>query len=130
MKKKTIAIGALLLAMNSFAQTDTLVKGVSGKWRFEFDYKTNKMIKDIEYDEYEDFTFKVNKNEFLYLDLMDDVEGDDSYERGRDMDVHFRNGEHEHYWTKSVDVTLKFNGNEVKKVIIYKPKRKLVSYEL
>ena len=130
MNKKTVAIGALLLAMNSFAQTDTLMESISGKYRFEFDYKTNKLIETIEYDEYKDLIFKVKKNEVLYLDLFDEVKGNDSYERVRDMDVYYRNGEHEHCWTESEDITLKFNGAEIKKVIIYKPKKKLISYEL
>ena len=45
MKKKTLAIGALLLAMNSFSQTDTLAYSVSGKEKYKFDYNTSEIVK-------------------------------------------------------------------------------------
>ena len=47
MKKKTITIGALLLAMNCFSQTDTLAYRIVGKEKYEFDYY-NKELKDFD----------------------------------------------------------------------------------
>ena len=124
MKKKTVAIGALLLAMNSFSQTDTLVESVSGKDRFKFNYKTNELIKVIEPKEYKNYKFNIKKNELLYLDLLDDLIKDNLYVKERDIDVYLRNGEHEHLHIESVDITLEFNGVKVKEVIVYKPKKK------
>ena len=42
MKKTTITIGALLLAINSFSQTDTLTYSINGKEKYKFDYSTGK----------------------------------------------------------------------------------------
>jgi len=65
MKKKTITIGALLLAMTSFSQTDTLAYSVSGKNKYEFDYYTSEVKKINNPEKYQDFKFRVKKNEFL-----------------------------------------------------------------
>ena len=48
MKKKTVTIGALLLAMNSFSQTDTLASSVNGKRMLEFNYYTSEVENIIE----------------------------------------------------------------------------------
>ena len=79
MKKKTITIGALLLAMTSFSQTDTLAYSISGKEKFKFDYYSSEVKTVDSPEKYQDFEFRVKKNEFLYLDLFDDVEQDTLY---------------------------------------------------
>ena len=124
MKKKTITIGALLLAMNSFSQTDTLASSVSGKNKYEFDYYTNE-IKDVfKSEKYQDFKFKVRKNEFLYLDLFDDVKRDTLYLLYRNVTVYYRDGYVEKLYFSSDDNTLKVEGNLVKKVVVHKPELK------
>ena len=124
MKKKTITIGALLLAMNCFSQTDTLVYSVSGKGRYDFDYYNSK-IKDITKPEnYQDFKFKLKKSEFLYLDLLDDIERDTLYLLYRDVTVYYRDGYVENLYFSSDDNTLSIDGTLVKKVIVHKPELK------
>ena len=124
MKKKTITIGALLLAMNSFSQTDTLASSVSGKNKYEFDYYTNE-IKDVfKPEKYQGFKFKVKKNEFLYLDLFDDVKRDTLYLLYRNVTVYYRDGYVEKLYFSSDDNTLKVDGNFVRKIIVHKPELK------
>ena len=124
MKKRTITIGALLLAMNSFSQTDTLASSVSGKNKYEFDYHTSK-VKDIfKPEKYQDFKFKLKKNEFLYLDLFDDVKRDTLYLLYRNVTVYYRDGYVEKLYFSSDDNTLKVDGNLVKKVVVHKPELK------
>ena len=124
MKKRTITIGALLLAMNCFGQTDTLACSVSGKGRYEFDYYNSK-IKDITKPEnYQDFKFKLKKSEFLYLDLLDYIERDTLYLLYRDVTVYYRDSYVEKLYVNSNDNTLSIDGNFVKKVIVHKPELK------
>ena len=70
MKKKTITIGALLLAMNSFSQTDTIAFGVVGKNKLTFDYGTSKITNITKHKKHQDITFELKKNEYLCLDLF------------------------------------------------------------
>ena len=124
MKKKTITIGALLLAMTSFSQTDTLASSVCGKNKYEFDYYTSE-VKDIfKPEKYQDFKFKLKKNEFLYLDLFDDVKRDTLYLLYRNVSVYYRDGYVEKLYFSSDDNTLKVDGNLVKKIIVHKPELK------
>ena len=124
MKKKTITIGALLLAMNSFSQTDTLASSVSGKNKYEFDYYTSE-IKDVfKPEKYQDFKFKVRKNEFLYLDLFDDVKRDTLYLLYRNVTVYYRDGYVEKLYFSSDDNTLQIDGNLVRKIVVHKPELK------
>ena len=124
MKKKTITIGALLLAMNSFSQTDTLASSVSGKNKYEFDYYTSE-IKDVfKPEKYQDFKFKVKKNEFLYLDLFDDVKRDTLYLLYRNVTIYYRDDYVEKLYFSSDDNTLKVDGNFVRKIIVHKPELK------
>ena len=124
MKKKTVTIGALLLAMNCFSQTDTLACSVSGMGRYEFDYY-NSEIKDITKPEnYQDFKFKLKKNEFLYLDLLDDIERDTLYLLYRDVTVYYRDSYVEKLYVNSNDNTLSVDCSLVKKVIVHKPELK------
>ena len=124
MKKKTITIGALLLAMKCFSQTDTLAYSVNGKNMYEFDYCTSKIKCKIKPKKYQDFKFKLKKNEFLYLDLFDDVRRDTLYLLYRDITVYYRDGEVEKLYFSSNDNTLSIYGSLVKKVIVHKPKLK------
>ena len=124
MKKRTITIGALLLAMNCFSQTDTLAYSVSGKGKYEFDYYSSE-IKDITKPEnYRDFNFELKKSEFLYLDLLDGVERDTLYLLYRDITVYYRKGGVAKLYLNSGDETLEIDGNFVKKVIVHKPELK------
>ena len=124
MKKKTITIGALLLVMNSFSQTDTLASSVSGKNKYEFDYYTSE-IKDVfKPEKYQDFKFKVRKNEFLYLDLFDDVKRDTLYLLYRNVTIYYRDDYVEKLYFSSDDNTLKVDGNFVRKIIVHKPELK------
>ena len=110
--------------MNSFSQTDTLASSVSGKNKYEFDYYTNE-IKDVfKSEKYQDFKFKVRKNEFLYLDLFDDVKRDTLYLLYRNVTVYYRDGYVEKLYFSSDDNTLKVEGNLVKKVVVHKPELK------
>ena len=124
MKKKTITIGALLLAMNSFSQTDTLAYSVSGKEKYKFDYNTSEIVKIDTPKEYKDFKFKLKKDEVLYLDLFDYLESDTLYLMYRDVTVYYRNSYIEKLYLNSNDNTLTIDGSLVKKVIIHKPKLK------
>ena len=124
MKKKTITIGALLLAMNCFGQTDTLAYSVSGKNKYEFDYYTSEIKCEIKPKNYQDFKFKLKKNEFLYLDLFDDVRRDTLYLLYRDITVYYRDGEVEKLYFSSDDNTLSIYGDLIKKVIVHKPELK------
>tara|TARA_R100000656_G_scaffold85303_1_gene62173 strand:+ start:128 stop:502 length:375 start_codon:yes stop_codon:yes gene_type:complete len=124
MKKKTIAIGALLLAMNSFSQTDTLAYSVSGNRKCEFDYYTSKITNSLYTKKYEDFTFRLNKNEFLYLDLFDDLNKDDGYLMYREITFYHRDGYVEKECFKSDDNLVSIKGEFIKKVVVHKQELK------
>mgnify|MGYP005818860433 CR=1 FL=1 len=124
MKKKTITIGALLLTMNCFSQTDTLAYSVSGKHKYEFDYHISKLKEVTTPKNYEDFKFKLKENEYLYLDLLDDIERDTLYLLYRTVTVYYRDGYVEDLYFNSGDETLEIDGNFVKKVVVHKPKLK------
>ena len=124
MKKRTITIGALLLAMTSFSQTDTLAYSISGKEKFKFEYYTSEVENIIEPKEYQDFTFKLKKNEFIFLDLFDEVKRDTLYLLYRDITLYGRNGKVAKLYLNSGDETLEIDGNFVKKVIVHKPELK------
>ena len=123
MKKKTITIGALLSAMNCFSQTDTLAHSVSGKQKFEFDYYTSEVKDVVRPEKYQDFRFKLKKKEFLFLDLLDDIERDTLYLLYRDVTVYYRNGGVAKLYLNSGDETLEIDGNFEKKVIVHKPEK-------
>ena len=124
MKKKTITIGALLLTINSFSQIDTLARSVSGKEKYEFNYYTSELKGTVKSEEYQDFKFKVKKNEFLYLDLFDDVKQDTLYLLYRDVTVYYRDGYVEKLYFSSNSNTLQVDGNFVKKIVVHKPELK------
>ena len=114
-------LGTFLI--NSYAQTDTLAYSVSGKNKYEFDYYTSEAINIIKPEKYQDFKFKLKKNEFLYLDLFDDVKRDTLYLLYRDVTVYYRDGEVEKLYFSSNDNTLSIYGSLVKKVIVHKPEK-------
>lgn len=114
-------LGTFLI--NSYAQTDTLAYSISGKEKFEFDYYTSEVKKVLNPEEYQDFRFKLKKNEFFYLDLFDDVERDTLYLLYRDVTVYYRNGGVTKLYLNSGDETLQIDGNFVKKVIVHKPEK-------
>ena len=124
MKKKTITIGALLLAMNCFSQTDTLAQSISGKERFEFNYYNSKVKKVISPKNYQDYKIKLKKNEFLYLDLFDEERQDSLYLMYRDVTIYYRNSYIEKIYVNSGDNTLCIDGSYVKKLIVHKPELK------
>jgi len=124
MKKKTITIGALLLAMTSFSQTDTLAYSVNGKRMLEFDYYTSEVENIIKPKEYQDFTIKLKKNEFLFLDLFDDVKRDTLYLLYRDITLYGRNDSIAKLYLNSGDETLQIDGNLVRKIVVHKPELK------
>ena len=123
MKKKTTTIGALLLAMTSFGQTDTLAFSVSGKEKYEFDYYSSEVVKTTKPENYQDFKFKLKKDEILYIDLFDYLERDTLYLMYRDITVYYRGGDVKKLYFNSEDNTLKFYGDLVKRVIVHKPEK-------
>ena len=114
-------LGTFLI--NSYAQTDTLAYSVSGKNKYEFDYYSSEIIETTTPENYQDFKFKLNKNEFLYLDLFDGTEPDTLYLMYRDVTVYYRDGEVEKLYFNSKDNTLRVYGDLVKRVIVHKPEK-------
>tara|TARA_R110002050_G_scaffold126561_1_gene247310 strand:- start:261 stop:674 length:414 start_codon:yes stop_codon:yes gene_type:complete len=127
MKKIKLTIAGLLLAGFSYSQAqDTICHALAGKIHFEFDYYESKIINKTESVFLEDFEIKIDTNEYLVLDLYDNcncVQTQDFLKK-RKIIVYFRDGEIKTYKNNSGDATLHFDGLEVKKVIINKPKLK------
>ena len=114
-------LGTFLI--NSYGQTDTLEYSVSGKCKFEFD--RNAELKSlVKLKNYQDFKFKFKKDEFLYLDLLDDIERDTLYLLYRDVTVYYRNGGVAKLYLNSGDETLEIDGNFVRKIVVHKPELK------
>jgi len=124
MKKKTITIGMLLLTMNSFSQTDTLVQSISGKEKFEFNYHTNEIKKITSPKNYQDYKFRLKKNKFLLLDLFDGERQNTLYLMYRSITFYYRDGYVEKLYFNSNENTLWIDGILVKKVIVHKPELK------
>ena len=127
MKKIKLTIAGLLLAGFSYSQAqDTICHAVAGKIHFEFNYYENKIINKNATVFLEDTEIKIDTNEFLVLDLYDNCKcvKTQNFIKQRKIIVYFRNGEIKTYKNKSGDSTLYFNGLEIKKVIINKPKLK------
>ena len=113
-------LGTFLI--NSYGQTDTLEYSVSGKCKFEFD--RNAELKSlVKLKNYQDFKFKVKKNEILYIDLFDDTERDTLYLLYRDVTAYYRDGYVEKLYFSSDDNTITVDGSLVKKVIVHKPEK-------
>ena len=127
MKKIKLTIAGLLLAGFSYSQAqDTICHSFAGKIHFEFDYYESKIIDRDTSVFLEDREILINKNEFLVVDLFDDCTcvKNQNFIKERRMVVYFRNGDIKTYKNPSGDSVLHFDGLEVKKVIIKKPKLK------
>ena len=127
MKKIKLTIAGLLLAGFSYSQAqDTICHAVAGKIHFEFDYYESKIINKSATVFLEDTEIKIDTNEFLVLDLYDNCKcvETQNFIKERKIIVYFRNGEKKTYKNNSEDTTLHFDGLEVKKIIIKKPKLK------
>ena len=123
MKKLVLFTILVTFLINSYAQTDTLVYSISGKHKYEFDYYSSEIIKTTKPENYQDFKFKLKKNEFLYLDLFDGTEPDTLYLMYRDVTIYYRDGEVEKLYFNSKDNTLEVDGHFVKKIIVHKPEK-------
>ena len=127
MKKIKLTIAGLLLAGFSYSQAqDTICHSFAGKIHFEFDYYESKIIDRDTSVFLEDREILINKNEFLVIDLFDDCTcvKNQNFIKERRMVVYFRNGDIKTYKNPSGDSVLHFDGLEVKKIIIKKPKLK------
>ena len=124
MKKKTITIGALLLAMTSFSQTDTLAYSISEKYKYKFDYYSSSITQKVVTKDYEDFEIKLKKNQVIYLDLSDHIGIDTSYLMYRNVTVCYRDNYIDKLYLNSNNKTYRFNGKFVRKIVIHKPKLK------
>jgi len=127
MKKIKLTVAGLLLAGFSYSQAqDTICHAVAGKKHFEFNYYESKITNKNMTVFLEDTEIKIDTNEYLVLDLYDNCKcvETQNFIKQRKIVVYFRNGEIKTYKNNSEDATLHFDGLEVKKIIIKKPKLK------
>ena len=127
MKKIKLTIAGLLLAGFSYSQAqDTICHAIAGKKHFEFNYYESKITNKNVTVFLEDTEIKIDTNEYLVLDLYDNCKcvETQNFIKQRKIVVYFRNGEIKTYKNNSGDSTLHFDGLEVKKIIIKKPKLK------
>ena len=127
MKKIKLTIAGLLLAGLSYSQAqDTICHSFAGKIHFEFDYYESKIINRDTSVFLKDNEVKINENEFLVIDLYDNCGCvvNNNFIKQRKIVVYFRNGEIKTYKNPSGDDVLYFDGLEIRKVIIKKPKLK------
>ena len=128
MKKIKLISILILLSSQLFSQNllDTICHSLAGKIHFEFDYYESKIINKTTNEFLEDTEINIDTNEFLVLDLYDNCKcvKTKNFIKQRKIIVYFRNGEIKTYKNKSGDSTLYFDGLEIKKVIINKPKLK------
>ena len=123
---------------------DTISHLIAGKIHFEFKrgsywnsviyykkygmteskYQASEIIDKVETENFEDFEIEINENEVLVLDLYDDCKcaQEWNFVKERKIIVYFRDGEIKTYKNNSEDTVLHFDGTEIKKVIINKPK--------
>mgnify|MGYP003625987604 FL=1 len=128
MKKIKLTIAGLLLAGLSYSQAqDTICHSFAGKIHFEFDYYESEIINRDTSVFLKDNEVKINKNEFLVVDLYDNCGCvvNNNFIKERKIVVYFRNGEIKTYKNPSGDDVLYFDGLEIKKVIIKKPNLKV-----
>jgi len=127
MKTIKLTIASLLVTILGYSQAqDTICHSFAGKIHFEFDYYESKIINKTESVFLEDFEIKIDTNEYLVLDLYDNCKcvKTKNFNKERKIIVYFRNGDIKTYKNNSGDATLNFDGLEVKKIIINKPKLK------
>ena len=128
MKKIKLTIAGLLLCGLSYSQAqDTICHSFAGKIHFEFDYYKSKIINRDTSVFLKDNEVKINKNEFLVVDLYDNCGCvvNNNFIKERKIVVYFRNGEIKTYKNPSGDQVLYFDGLEIEKVIIKKPNLKV-----
>ena len=127
MKKIKLTIAGLMLCGLSYSQAqDTICHSFAGKLHFEFDYYKSKIINRDTSIFFEDKEIVINENEFLVVDLYDNCGCvvNKNFIKKRKIVVYFRNGDIKTYNNPSGDEILHFDGIEIKKVIIKKPKLK------
>ena len=127
MKKIKLTIAGLMIAGFSYSQAqDTICHSFAGKIHFEFDYYKSKIINRDTSVSLEDKSIKINKNQFLVIDLYDDCKCviDQNFIKERKIVVYFRDGSIKTYKNSSKDQILHFDGLKIKKIIIKKPKLK------
>jgi len=128
MKKIKLISILILLSSQLFSQNvlDTICHALAGKIHFEFDYYESKIINQITNEFLEDTEINIDTNEFLVVDLYDNCEcvKTQNFIKERKIIVYFRDGEIKTYKNNSEDTVLHFDGTEIKKVIINKPKLK------
>ena len=127
MKKIKLTIAGLMLCGLSYSQAqDTICHSFAGKIHFEFDYYESKIINRDTSIFFENKEIVINENEFLVVDLYDNCGCvvNKNFIKKRKIVVYFRNGEIKTYNNPSGDEILHFDGIEIKKVIIKKPKLK------
>ena len=128
MKKIKLTIAGLLLCGLSYSQAqDTICHSFAGKIHFEFDYYESKIINRDTSVFLKDNEVKINKNEFLVVDLYDNCGCvvNNNFIKERKIVVYFRNGKIKTYKNPSGDQVLYFDGLEIEKVIIKKPNLKV-----
>jgi hypothetical protein len=126
MKKIKLISILILLSSQLFSQNllDTICHSLAGKIHFEFDYFESKIINKTTNEFLEDTEINIDTNEFLVLDLYDNCKcvKTQNFIKERKIIVYFRDGEIKTYKNNSEDTVLHFDGSEIKKVIINKPK--------
>tara|TARA_R100001463_G_scaffold34318_2_gene75462 strand:- start:399 stop:809 length:411 start_codon:yes stop_codon:yes gene_type:complete len=129
MKTIKLTILSLLLTVLGYSQNqDTICHSFAGKIHFEFDYYESKIINRDTTKFLEDRDIAIDTNEFLVVDLYDNCKCvvNQNFIKERKITVYFRNGEIKTYKNNSEDVVLHFDGLEIKKVTIKKPKLKII----
>ena len=127
MKKLKLIITSLLVTILGYSQAqDTICHSFAGKIHFEFDYYESKIINRDTTVFLEDKDISINPNEFLVVDLYDNCKCvvNQNFIKKRKIVVYFRNGEIKIYENNSEDAVLYFDGSDIKKVTIKKPKLK------
>ena len=127
MKKIKLTIAGLMLYGFSYSQAqDTICHSIAGKKHFIFNYYENKIINKDTSVFLGNTEIKINKNEFLVLDLYDDCKCvvNQNFIHKRNIKVYFRDGKIKYYTNSSSDSYLHFDGILIEKVIIEKPKLK------
>ena len=130
MKKIKLTIAGLMLCGLSYSQAlqqDTICHSFAGKIHFEFDYYESKIINRDTSVFLKDNEVKINENEFLVVDLYDNCGCvvNNNFIKERKIIVYFRDGKIKTYKNPSGDRVLYFDGLEIKKIIVKKPKLKV-----
>ena len=128
MKKIKLISFLILLSSQLFSQNvlDTICHSIAGKIHFEFDYYESKIINKNKTEFLEDTEIKIDTNEYLVLDLYDNCIciKNNNFTKERKLIVYFLDGSIKTYVNNSEDEVLNFNGKEVYRVIIKKPRLK------